>query len=207
MIKQMLTQTYYIGICDKCGKEFKGHFRYNPDGTYREQRYCSPECYAKNKTIISPDKYIVHSIGDKNTRLEHDLIAEQMLNRPLKPGEVVHHQDKNKSNNDPSNLRIYHSQTDHAKHHQCNPLSVIEKQLEDGSYIVVDAIQVVDVITDENREYCQNCEKPFAKYHPNSKFCSKECRTEYHNKLRESKYGSGYSHKHVGKNAYLNIIS
>lgn len=207
MIKEMLTKTYYIGICDYCGREFKGHFRYKDDGSYREQKYCSIKCMAAGKVIISPDKYIAHLVGKKNdTRLEHDIIAEQILNRPLNSQEVVHHIDGNKSNNEPSNLRVYHSNADHAKHHNSNPLSVIEKQLEDGSYIVKDAIQVVDIFTPETTGYCAYCGKKFMKYKSTLKYCSPKCRMKYNNDRRIEKYGHGYSHRHVGKNAYLNNI-
>jgi hypothetical protein len=42
---------------------------------------------------------------------EHVLIAKTKI------GEVVHHKDENKSNNDPDNLIIYSSQSEHMKAH------------------------------------------------------------------------------------------
>jgi len=50
-------------------------------------------------------------------RHEHRIVAEQMLARALLPGEVVHHIDGNKRNNDPRNIRVFESQSDHAKFH------------------------------------------------------------------------------------------
>ena len=48
---------------------------------------------------------------------EHRRVAEQILGRSLKPGEVVHHIDGNKRNNDPSNLHVFASQSEHASYH------------------------------------------------------------------------------------------
>ncbi|WP_045235088.1 HNH endonuclease signature motif containing protein [Deinococcus pimensis] len=43
----------------------------------------------------------------------HRLVAERMLGRPLRPGEVVHHVDGDKRNNNPENLRVLQSQQRH----------------------------------------------------------------------------------------------
>lgn len=48
----------------------------------------------------------------------HRIVAEQKLGRKLKPGEVVHHVDEDKRNNDPSNLEVLESQAQHAALHQ-----------------------------------------------------------------------------------------
>jgi hypothetical protein len=48
---------------------------------------------------------------------EHRAVAEEVLGRKLEPGEVVHHEDCNKQNNEPSNLIVFPSQAAHASHH------------------------------------------------------------------------------------------
>lgn len=50
-------------------------------------------------------------------RHEHRIVAEEILGSPLLQGEVVHHRDGNKRNNDPRNIVIFASQSEHAKAH------------------------------------------------------------------------------------------
>jgi len=46
----------------------------------------------------------------------HRVVAEQMLNRPLLLGEIIHHKDGDKWNNTPENLEIM-TQSEHARLH------------------------------------------------------------------------------------------
>lgn len=50
-------------------------------------------------------------------RHEHRVVAEQKLGRPLRNGEIVHHIDGDRRNNDPDNLMVLPSQSDHCKIH------------------------------------------------------------------------------------------
>ncbi len=52
--------------------------------------------------------------------LTHRIVAAEKLGRPLKKGEVVHHNDENKRNNNPDNLTVFASQAEHARHHKLN---------------------------------------------------------------------------------------
>ena len=52
---------------------------------------------------------------------EHRLVMEKMIGRRLLPGEVVHHKDGDKTNNDPSNLELFASNGEHTHSHGKNP--------------------------------------------------------------------------------------
>lgn len=53
----------------------------------------------------------------RNGKHEHRAVAEAMLGRKLRSGEVVHHIDGDKKNNNPNNLMVFESQAEHARHH------------------------------------------------------------------------------------------
>lgn len=86
-----------------------------------------------NKTVLNKPEYIERGRQAKvklrpaksDTYLKyyhkhvHRLVAEQMLGRELLPGEVVHHIDGNKHNNDPSNLQVL-TRSEHIRLHQVN---------------------------------------------------------------------------------------
>ena len=48
----------------------------------------------------------------------HRLVAEHCLGRPMRDGEIVHHEDRDKRNNSESNLWVFPSQSEHAFHHK-----------------------------------------------------------------------------------------
>ena len=47
----------------------------------------------------------------------HRAVAERVLGRKLKPGEIVHHRDGNKQNYSPENLQVLQNQSEHCRLH------------------------------------------------------------------------------------------
>ncbi len=68
-----------------------------------------------SKVIKKSNGYLVFS--DSGTSV-HRWMAEKKLKRKLKPGEVVHHKDRNKLNNSPTNLHVFGSQKEHSNAHK-----------------------------------------------------------------------------------------
>lgn len=52
---------------------------------------------------------------------EHRAVAEKMLGRPLRPGEVVHHINGDKHDNRLENLMVFPSQQEHVAYHSAHP--------------------------------------------------------------------------------------
>lgn len=79
----------------------------------------------KGGRTVTPEGYVLIRVGKEHHladargyAYEHQLAAEEKLGRRLLPGEEVHHDDENKSNNDPSNLIIAPSRAAHRLHHR-----------------------------------------------------------------------------------------
>ncbi len=90
--------------CD-CGRDFN-----TPQGLGYHKKFCG-----KNK--ISYDNGYACRINEEGELVYiHREILEQKLGRKLKPGEIAHHIDENKLNNDPSNVELK-NRSNHAKIH------------------------------------------------------------------------------------------
>lgn len=103
------------------------------------------------------------------TILEHRYVAEQKLGRLLKNTEVVHHIDENRKNNNPENLIVFKTNSDHSRFHKTG-----KKQLmDDGTWICP--------IPENHIKKCKCCKNYFVRK-DNIKFCCRECYIEYQKK-------------------------
>lgn len=117
--------------CDRCGINIE----MPPSQFKRSKRhFCSQQCGMKtlneelNPGRMNPEtreKLREHHLGlgegksyaKTYGRHTHRVIAEEKIGRQLLPGEVVHHVDENKRNNEPENLMVFSSQAEHAAWH------------------------------------------------------------------------------------------
>lgn len=66
-------------------------------------------------TYIDENGY--ERFSDSN-KFVHRWAAEKKLGRKLRPGEVVHHKDRDKTNNHPNNLYVFRNQQAHDRAHK-----------------------------------------------------------------------------------------
>lgn len=115
-----------LGInCFRCGVEFKANSRHLRElkKDPNKRHFCSHKCYKggqkrTGEQYIDKDGYIVVVFPSGAFHL-HKSVAQQKLGRYLLPGEIVHHVDGNKLNNESDNIEIT-TRSEHGKIHHAN---------------------------------------------------------------------------------------
>lgn len=104
-------------LCKICGWSFI------PPKKNRPGIYCSAKCRNTGNSRTSVHRRAANQRGTGTKgyvkelgRHQHRVVAEQKLGRALLPGEIVHHLDGDKKNNDPANLAVM-TQGEHMRTH------------------------------------------------------------------------------------------
>lgn len=105
--------------------------------------------------VVSDDKLETAEFDDYE--YEHRVVAEEMLDRPLKEGEQVHHLDENRENNSPDNLLVL-SGPMHAKLHTWLNKNIITPKPEYAKRIERGCVRckMCDKPIDHTMTYCSN---------------------------------------------------
>lgn len=95
--------------CTACGEPFE-----LPRGRVRNRKriFCSRECYWAYIEGMQQGEYVGWRHGSRIARI---VVSNHF---DLKPGHIVHHEDRNNRNNSPENLRVFASQGDHIRYHR-----------------------------------------------------------------------------------------
>jgi hypothetical protein len=109
--------------CLGCGKRVKLTSQQVLHPTWG--KYCGKKCEGplrKKERFMKNGYWCVQAPDHPNAfggrhYYEHRLVLEKKLGRYLEKGEVVHHIDGNRLNNDPLNLELHESRSSHAKYH------------------------------------------------------------------------------------------
>lgn len=112
--------------CERCGEQY-GRRANEWLPHYERRRFCSRRCtgLALNPQVPTSEfraRYRKITTPDGRKMLEHRWVMEQVLGRPLRSDEQVHHKNHDRLDNRPENLEVVTS-AEHGKRHTIHPTS------------------------------------------------------------------------------------
>lgn len=124
---------------------------------------------------VAPNGYVqMHVPG--LARYVHVHTMEQHLGRKLLPGEIVHHIDRNRSNNQLSNLQLFASQKEHMQQHRRDTLRVLGLPLDFRQCAICKAWETpAKLVPHGNKGFAYKHPACWAKYMREYKQRTKKC--------------------------------
>ena len=117
--------------------------------------------YSGYKMIFMPE----HPEADKRGFVaQHRYVAEQILGRPLKKGEVVHHINCQRTDTRPENILVFKSREDHSRYHAGGEL--MQDPSDPNVYISTFIRPEIP---------CAYCGTMFSPKNATAKYCCNEC--------------------------------
>jgi len=83
-------------------------------GRWKGGRFVAPDGYIR---VLPPDNYEGKRVHGGRYVHEHHLVAEQALGRLIKPGEIIHHRNRDRTDNRLANLVLLPSVSAHRRLH------------------------------------------------------------------------------------------
>jgi hypothetical protein len=107
--------------CSSCGKQFWKISSYSA-AQWEKAHYCSNKCRARARWKPYQDfrdggRWIVRRPSDGKRVYRARLVMEQAIGRKLRPEEVVHHINRDCTDDRLENLQLYGSHSEHMKDH------------------------------------------------------------------------------------------
>lgn len=152
------------------------------------------------RSVRKDGRVLVYAPGHPNANmgggshiLEYRLVASQMLGRPLRRGEIVHHRNGDVTDNRPENLEVM-TQSEHSSAHH---------------YRVGTKRDRVSRIPTPESFVCDGCGERADRWTPRKRFCSQRCANVYwwrqhgeaRNKYRAAVKAAKASNKQPGPRA------
>lgn len=103
--------------CRVCGQPFWKRSKLTRS-QWERQEFCTNACAGrfKRRGQVGQEGRTKIWDGDR-IRLRYHVVVEKKIGRPLRPGEIVDHYDGDPTNDDPENLRVFPSTSEHMKSH------------------------------------------------------------------------------------------